>query len=61
VKALRKLLLGETWALPLGVAVVLVAGIVLDLAFGGTDWWRRDGGFLLLAGVLVALTGALRR
>jgi hypothetical protein len=61
VSALRKLVLGETWTLPLGVALVLVAGLVLDAAFGTERWWRDAGGFLLLAGVLVALSVSLPR
>jgi hypothetical protein len=61
VKALRKLVLGETWTLPLGVALVLALGLVLDAAFGDDRWWRDAGGFLLLAGVLLALTASLPR
>ena len=61
MSALRKLVLGETWTLPLGVAFVLVAGLVLDAAFGAERWWRDAGGFLLLAGVLVALSVSLPR
>ena len=59
--ALRKLVLGETWALPIGVALVVAVGLTLHAAFGGDEWWRRGGGFLLLAGALAALTAALRR
>ena len=58
--ALRKLVLGETWTLPLGVALVLCAGVALDAAAGGDAWWRRAGGFLLLAGVLAALSVSLQ-
>jgi hypothetical protein len=61
VNDLRKLVLGETWALPLGVALVLALGLVLDAAFGAERWWRDAGGFLLLAGVLLALTVSLPR
>jgi hypothetical protein len=61
VNALRKLLLGETWALPLGVAVVLAAGLALDAGFGDDAWWRHAGGFVLLAGVILALSASLRR
>ena len=61
MSALRKLVLGETWTLPLGVAVVLVAGLLLDAAFGDDAWWRHAGGFVLLAGVLVALSVSLPR
>jgi hypothetical protein len=63
MRALRKLVLGETVALPVGVAIVLVVGLVLREA--GGDWWEDDGGFVLLALVvavlLAALAPALRR
>jgi len=61
VSALRKLVLGETWALPLGVGLVLALGLVLDAAFGDDRWWHDAGGFVLLAGVLVALSVSLPR
>jgi hypothetical protein len=61
VSALRKLVLGETWSLPLGVALVLVCGLVLDAAFGDDRWWHHAGGFLLLAGVVATLVLSLRR
>jgi hypothetical protein len=61
VSALRKLVLGETWSLPLGVAFVLVVGLVLDAEFGDDRWWRDAGGFILLAGVLLALSVSLPR
>ena len=47
IAQLRKLVLGETWALPLGVALTLLAGLALDAA--GPGWWRSAGGFVLLA------------
>jgi hypothetical protein len=63
MRALRKLVLGETVALPVGVALVLVVGLVLREV--GGDWWEDDGGFVLLALVvavlLVSLAPALRR
>jgi hypothetical protein len=59
LKALRMLILGETWTLPLGVAVVLGAGaLVHHLA---PHEWHHTGGFLLLAGVVVVLVAALTR
>ena len=49
MKALRKLILGETWILPLGItAVVLVTALVLKPLMG--DAWEQAGGFVLLAG-----------
>jgi hypothetical protein len=61
MRALRKLILGETWALPLGVALTLVVGLVLEAVEGDDAWWRHAGGFLLLVLVVAALTAALPR
>jgi hypothetical protein len=61
VRALRKLVLGETWTLPLGVALTLVAGLALHAAAGHAAWWRHAGGFVLLALVVAALWAALPR
>jgi hypothetical protein len=59
IAQLRKLLLGETWTLPLGVALTLAAGLALDAA--GPEWWHRAGGFVLLGGALATLAASLRR
>ena len=59
MRALRKLVLGETWALPVGVFLTLAAALVLDAVAGDTPLWRHAGGFLLLACVLVALAASL--
>jgi hypothetical protein len=61
MRALRKLVLGETWALPLGVFATLAFGLALDRLADGAGWWEHAGGFVLLACVLVALTASLRR
>jgi hypothetical protein len=59
LRELRKLVLGETWVLPLGVAVLLAAALVLrSLA---PDVWEDAGGFLLLGGVLALLAVAVGR
>jgi hypothetical protein len=58
IARLRKLVLGETWTLPLGVAVTLVIGLALDAA--GPAWWHRAGGFVLLVLALVTLALSLR-
>ena len=58
IAQLRKLVLGETWTLPLGVAVTLLAGLALDGA--GLGWWHRTGGFLVLAGAIATLVVSLR-
>ncbi len=50
MRTLRKLILGETWTLPLGIAaVVLVVALVVRPLMG--DAWESAGGFVLLAGV----------
>ena len=59
MRALRKLVLGETWTLPLGVFLTLGAGLVLDAVAGNGALWRHAGGFLLLACVLLALAVSL--
>ena len=59
MRALRKLVLGETWTLPLGVFATLAVALVLDAVAGGSSWWRHAGGFLLLACVLLALGASL--
>jgi hypothetical protein len=61
VRALRKLILGETWSLPAGVLVTLLAGLVLHAVAGDSDWWREAGGFVLLALVVAALAISLPR
>jgi hypothetical protein len=61
VRTLRKLVLGETWALPAGIAsAVAVAAIVRALA-GADGWWQADGGWLLLALLVGAFALALSR
>jgi hypothetical protein len=60
MRALRKLVLGETWTLPLGVAAALAVAGILSAVSGDHGWWRDAGGFVLLALVLAALGLALR-
>ena len=59
MSALRKLVLGETWALPAGVFLTLAFALVLDAVAGDTPLWRHAGGFVLLALVLTTLAVAL--
>jgi hypothetical protein len=64
VNTIRKLVLGETWTLPLGVVVALAACGLLRLAAGDHGWWRHAGGFVLLgltAAVLLVSVGRPRR
>ena len=57
MRALRKLVLGETIALPVGVALVLVVGLALEALAGA--WWEDAGGFVLLALVVAVLAVSL--
>ena len=60
LRAVRKLVLGETWSLPIGVALVLLfAGLVLQPLLG--DTWHRAGGFVVLAGAVLVLTVSVAR
>lgn len=59
LRTLRKLLFGETLVLPLGVAVLLGAGLVLR-AVGG-DTWRHVAGPALAVAVLGLLLAAVGR
>jgi membrane associated rhomboid family serine protease len=49
MRALRKLVLGETWALPIGIFVAVGVAMVLREVAGSADWWEAAGGFVLLA------------
>ena len=61
MRTLRKLVLGETWILPAGVAcALLVAGAVRLLA-GPEGWWRPAGGWLLFVLLAAVLGLAVRR
>ena len=61
IRTLRKLVLGETWSLPIGVAVAVGAAALLHAAAGHAAWWRDGGGFVLLALVVGALLVAVGR
>jgi hypothetical protein len=50
---LRKLLFGETWVLPVGLAAVVCGCLVVRHLLG--EGWDQTGGFVLLAGVAVVL------
>jgi hypothetical protein len=56
---LRKLILGETWTLPIGVLSALgLAGAARALA-GTHGWWHHAGGFVLLGLAVVAFSASL--
>ncbi|HEV7773911.1 MAG TPA: hypothetical protein VGO48_11560 [Conexibacter sp.] len=59
LRGLRLLVLGETWILPLGVAVMLLASAALREV--APDLWHSIGGLLLLAGTIAVLTLAVAR
>jgi hypothetical protein len=58
LRTLKKLFLGETWLLPLGLAAVVLAGalVIRPLA---PHAWPAIGGFVLLGGVTVVLIGSV--
>jgi uncharacterized membrane protein len=56
----KKLLVGETWLLPLGLAaLVAAAGLVIRPLLHGA--WTHLGGFILLAGVLGLVLASVAR
>ena len=61
LRQLRKAILGETWQLPLGIAVALgIAAAVREMS-GAGGWWEESGGLVLGALLVVALALALPR
>lgn len=60
LRTLRKLVLGETWILPLGVAVVVGGGALLRAGSGAGGWWSETGGLVLLLALIVVLAVSLR-
>jgi hypothetical protein len=61
ISTLRKLVLGETWVLPIGVALAVGIAGLLSAVAGDAAWWRDGGGFVLLALVVIALLVAVGR
>lgn len=55
LRTLRKLVLGETWILPLGIVSALL------VAAGATSAWPDSGGLILTAGVIVTLIASVAR
>ncbi len=54
MSTLRKLVFGETWAVPIGVGLTLAVGLLLRDA----GWWV---GFVILFGAIATLFASLRR
>jgi hypothetical protein len=61
LRTLRKLVLGETWALPGAVALAVGVAGVLRVAAGAHGWWADAGGWLLLALLAGGFAIAVRR
>jgi hypothetical protein len=57
LRAIKKLVLGETWILPAGVAGILAAGGLLKPLAA----WSDFGGALLLAGAVAVLATSVMR
>jgi hypothetical protein len=57
--SLRKLILGETWTIPLGVGAGLGLAVALRASVPGAEW-RAVGGFCLAVFVLATLAFSLR-
>jgi hypothetical protein len=63
MRTVRKLVLGETWTLPVGIAIAVGIAGILSAVAGSTGWWQDAGGFILLAllaGAFVAALGIRR-
>jgi hypothetical protein len=61
VRTLRKLVLGETWALPLGIAIAVGGAGVVRAVAGTHGWFGEAGGWLLFAALVVVLVVAVMR
>lgn len=59
MRALRKLVFGETWVLPGGVAAMVAGGALLHAA--APSFWHAAGPLLLPATALTALVIAVWR
>jgi hypothetical protein len=57
--SLRSLILGETWTIPLGVALTLVAALVLRATLPA-HVWTHEGGFMMAALLAVTLVVSWR-
>jgi hypothetical protein len=58
LRALRSLILGETWTIPLGVGASLLIAAALRSELTA-DVWHRGGGFVLAGLVTATLAVAL--
>jgi hypothetical protein len=60
LRQLRKLVLGETWRLPVGIACAVVLTVVVRLVAGPGGWWREAGGLVLLGALVAAFALVFR-
>jgi hypothetical protein len=59
MRTLRKLVLGETWVLPIGIALAVGVAAIVRAVAGPNGWWETAGGFVLLALLVGAFAAAL--
>ena len=57
LRAIKKLLLGENWILPMGVATILAAGATIRPMAAGA--WPHIGGPILVVGVVAVLLASV--
>jgi hypothetical protein len=60
LRYLRKLVLGETWSLPLGILAAVLALAALRAWSQPAGWFASAGGFVLLALLILALSASLK-
>jgi uncharacterized membrane protein YhhN len=60
LRTLKKLVLGETWLLPLGVAVIVGGSALLIRPLVGAEW-HHVGGLIIFAGILALLLVSVAR
>jgi hypothetical protein len=58
LRSLRKLIFGETWTVPVGVATTLITALLTRAAVPGRVW-THAGGYLVAALVAATLCVAL--
>jgi hypothetical protein len=59
LRALKKLILGETWIVPLGILAIVVAGALIH--HFASHAWAELGGLALAPGVLVVFCFSVSR
>jgi purine-cytosine permease-like protein len=58
LRSLRSLILGETWTIPLGVAVAVLTAALLRSTFADAVW-DEIGGFLLAGMIAITLVASI--